>query len=128
MNGSVTGSTEKKSIPTTKRTTGKPTRKHTKNRKENKTMRIYILGEDEIIEFSEGAGGNLTDEDIEAGYEDYIYYAVYDVSDLDEVEEVDGGMMLLTESWDDHLKRVGLDEVVDEVVKFAIGDVEYILL
>lgn len=91
-------------------------------------MKIYIMGEEKIIEFSEGAGGNLTNEDIEAGYEDYVYYAVYDISDLDEVLEVDGGMMLLTQSYDEHVKEFGIDHLVDEVVKFAIGDVDYILL
>lgn len=58
-------------------------------------MRIYLMGESTIIEFDEGTGDNLLDEDIEEGYVDYIYYTVYDIDNLDEVKEVDGGMILL---------------------------------
>ena len=58
-------------------------------------MRIYVVDDEVIIEFDEGTGDNLLDEDIEAGYVDYVYYTVYNISDLDAVKEVDGGMVLL---------------------------------
>lgn len=91
-------------------------------------MKIYIMGEELIVEAFQGDGGNLTDEDIEAGYVGYVYYTVYDISDLTQVEETDGGMMLLTEEYDAYCKRVGISQLIEDVVKFAIGDAEYIVL
>lgn len=58
-------------------------------------MRIYVVDDEAIIEFDEGTGDNLLDEDIEAGYVDYVYYTVYGIWDLDDVKEIDGGMILL---------------------------------
>lgn len=65
-------------------------------------MRIHVTNTDTVIEFDEGTGDNLLDEDIEAGYVDYVYYTVYDISDLFNVVEVDGGMILLEEYYDEH--------------------------
>lgn len=43
----------------------------------------------------EGSGDNLTDDDIEQGYVDYIYYEVYNVQQ--DFPEIDGGMIMLKE-------------------------------
>lgn len=54
---------------------------------------VYVPSEEKLFRISEGDGCNLTEEDIKAGYEDYLYYDVYDIQELSYVE--DGGMVLL---------------------------------
>lgn len=56
---------------------------------------IYVPEMKQIVKISEGTGDNLLDEDVEAGYVDYIYYDTY-IMDSD-IREYDGGMVLLTE-------------------------------
>ena len=53
---------------------------------------IFVPECGEAIRISEGDGGNLLEEDIEQGWEDYVYYDVFD--GLGE-EECGGGMVLL---------------------------------
>lgn len=93
------------------------------------TVRAYIIGEDKILEACEGTGTNLTDEDIEAGYEDYVYYTIFDITDLDNVYEDDGGMMLLTRpfkevyKWKDGAFNLIDDEkVLKDIIAFAFGE------
>lgn len=54
---------------------------------------VYVPNVEKLFRISEGDGCNLTDEDIKAGYEDYLYYDVYNIQELSDVE--DGGMVLL---------------------------------
>ena len=54
---------------------------------------VYVPNAEKLFRISEGDGCNLTDEDIKAGYEDYLYYDVYNIQELSDVE--DGGMVLL---------------------------------
>lgn len=64
---------------------------------------------------AEGTGDNLTQEDIDNGYVDYIYYDYYE--SLDDVKEdyiYDGGMILLEKLYKDH----SLDEIVKIVEDF----------
>lgn len=103
------------------------------------TVRAYVIGEDKIVEAREGDGSNLLDEDLEAGYVDYIYYTVYDVTNLDNVFEDDGGMILLKEpfsktyAWkgvmvkDSPYNVIDDDKVVRDVMDF-IGYSDYIML
>lgn len=54
---------------------------------------IFVPSAKQIIRIAEGIGMNLLDEDIRAGFVDYIYY---DQHDLDiELPEVDGGQVML---------------------------------
>lgn len=53
---------------------------------------LYVPETGQIVQISEGACTNLTDEDIREGYVDYIDYSQYDLSDG--IQETDGGMML----------------------------------
>lgn len=87
--------------------------------------------DDYIIIANEGTGDNLLDEDIEAGYVDYIYYTTWHIDDND-ITEDDGGMILLKEPFvdlyyeDDVLNE---EKLMDDVVKFHFGeDVKYTLL
>lgn len=53
-----------------------------------------------------GTGANLTDEDVDNGYEDYILYSVFKFGDIDideelDVEMVDSGQMLREETIED---------------------------
>ena len=57
-----------------------------------KDLIICAIREEKLIRICEGDGCNLSTEDIEAGYTDYLYYDVWDLQDLDEIE--DGGMLL----------------------------------
>jgi len=58
-----------------------------------KDLVIYCIGNEKIIRISEGDGCNLSQEDINNGYVDYLYYDVFDPQDIQDVE--DGGMILL---------------------------------
>ena len=57
----------------------------------------------QFIRISYGTGDNLSDEDIEDGYDDYLYISIDEFDDSWE-EEVDGGQMLLKmeEEWGNH--------------------------
>jgi hypothetical protein len=59
------------------------------------TIYIYVPAFKQIIKISEGSGDNLTDEDLDAGYVDYIYYDTYELGC--DIRELDGGMVMLTE-------------------------------
>ena len=59
------------------------------------TIHIFVPGSKQIIRISEGAGDNLLDEDIAAGYVDYIYYEQYALGT--DIYEEDGGQIMLTE-------------------------------
>lgn len=102
-------------------------------------MKIYLLGEDKILEAEQGTGDNLLEEDIEAGYVDYVYYTIYDISDLSEVTEDDGGMMLLEVPFEDAFSSSYKDSTGEhkffddekfarEIVDFAYGKVDFIIL
>lgn len=54
----------------------------------------------QFIRISYGCGDNLSDEDIEAGYDDYLYIVIDEFDDGWQ-EDVDGGQMLLKmkEEW-----------------------------
>lgn len=56
---------------------------------------IYVPDVKQIIKISEGSGDNLNEEDIDAGYVDYIYYEQYVMDPY--MRETDGGMIMLTE-------------------------------
>lgn len=56
---------------------------------------IYVPAFKQIVKISEGTGDNLLDEDIAAGYVDYIYYDTYEMAGG--IQELDGGMVMLTE-------------------------------
>ena len=47
----------------------------------------------QIIIIKEGSGDNLSREDMEDGFVDYIYYTQYSLNDGD-IKEIDGGMIL----------------------------------
>lgn len=90
------------------------------------TIYIYVPGEQQIIQISEGTGDNLHDEDIKEGYVDYIYYEQY--SREYGFPEVDGGMVMLTEMFQDKYKST--NEAIPAVLDMAFGDetMEYIVL
>lgn len=89
---------------------------------------IYIFVPDmkQIIKISEGTGDNLTDEDMEAGFVDYIYYDTY-VMDGD-IRESDGGMIMLEELFRE--KYESTKDAIPAVLDMAYGDetMQYIVL
>ena len=65
---------------------------------------MIIAVEEMIITAVEGTGDNLLEEDIKEGYVDYLMTNIYKRDGYELVEE-DGGQMMLTELWQDILKR-----------------------
>ena len=87
---------------------------------------IYVQTKKQIIRIDEGSGDNLTDDDIAQGYVDYIYYEVYNVQQ--NLPEVDGGMIMLTELFQNKFKSV--KDAIPAVLDMAYGDesIGYIML
>lgn len=87
---------------------------------------LYVPGAGQIVHISEGAGTNLTDEDIRDGYVDYLDYSQYDLSDG--IQEADGGMMLSGEYVRKRYTQLAdsIRDVLDLV--YGSGDVAYIRL
>ena len=87
---------------------------------------IYVPEAKQIIKISEGSGDNLLDEDIEAGYVDYIYYDTYSVAD--DIRETDGGMIMLTKLFREQFKctRDAIPHVLD--MAYCNDALKYIVL
>lgn len=79
---------------------------------------IYVQSKKQIIRISEGSGDNLTDDDIVQGYVDYIYYEVYNVEQ--DLPEVDGGMIMLTEPFQEKFKST--KDTIPAVLDMAYGN------
>ena len=90
------------------------------------TIFIYVPDFKQIIRISEGSGDNLLDEDIEAGYVDYIYYDQHS-REID-LPEVDGGQVMLTELFRDKFSCT--KDAIPAVLDMAYGNenIEYIVL
>lgn len=90
------------------------------------TIFIYVPAMKQIIRISEGTGDNLLEEDIEAGYVDYIYYEQHAVG-ID-FPEVDGGQIMLTKLFQEQFTCT--KDAIPNVLDMAYGDetMEYILL
>ena len=76
---------------------------------------IYVPEKKQIIRISEGTGDNLLTEDIDDGYVDYIYYEQHNL-EVD-LPEVDGGMIMLTEPFQDKFKST--KEAIPHVLDMA---------
>lgn len=87
---------------------------------------IYVQTRKQIIRIDEGSGDNLTDDDIAQGYVDYIYYEVYNVQQ--DFPEVDGGMIMLTELFQEKFKST--KDAIPAVLDMAYGNasIGYIIL
>lgn len=96
------------------------------NNNEFNDIFIYVQAMKQIIRIAEGSGDNLTDDDISQGYIDYIYYDVYNVQQ--DLPEVDGGMIMLTELFQDKFKST--KDAIPAVLDMAYGDasIKYIVL
>ena len=90
------------------------------------TIHIYVPDAKQIVRISEGSGDNLQDEDIEAGYVDYIYYEQYELEPG--LPEVDGGMVMLTELFREKFKCTA--DAIPHVLDMAYGQtsLEYVRL
>lgn len=87
---------------------------------------IYVQSRKQIVRIDEGSGDNLTDDDIAQGYVDYIYYEVYNVEQ--DLPEVDGGMIMLTELFQEKFKST--KDAIPAVLDMAYSDesIDYIML
>ena len=87
---------------------------------------IFVPEAGQIVKISEGSGDNLLQEDMDEGYVDYIYYEQY--SREPGFPEVDGGMIMLTELFQDKYKNT--KECIPAVLDMAFGDetMEYVVL
>ena len=89
-------------------------------------IHIFVPEKKQIVRISEGTGDNLLDEDIAAGYVDYIYYEQFDVGH--DITESDGGQIMLTELFQD--KFTCTKDAIPSVLDMAYGDasIKYIVL
>lgn len=90
------------------------------------TIHIYVPAAKQLIRISEGTGDNLLDEDIDAGYVDYIYYEQYELGP--DIREVDGGQVMLTQLFQEQFTCT--KDAIPHVLDMAYGaeDLEYIVL
>ena len=90
------------------------------------TIFIYVPDMKQIIRISEGTGDNLLDEDIEAGYVDYIYYDQH--ATQIGLPEIDGGQIMLTKLFQEQFTCT--KDAIPNVLDMAYGDknMKYILL
>lgn len=90
------------------------------------TIFIYVPDTKQIIRISEGTGDNLLDEDIDAGYVDYIYYEQHRVA-ID-FPEVDGGQIMLTKPFQEQFTCT--KDAIPNVLDMAYGDdsMKYVVL
>lgn len=90
------------------------------------TIHIFVPGAKQIIRISEGTGDNLSDEDIEEGYVDYIYYEQFELGY--DIQEVDGGMILLEKFFQEQFNCT--KDAIPNVLDMAYGDesLKYIVL
>ena len=79
---------------------------------------LYVPEARQIIRIAEGTGDNLLEEDIDAGYVDYIYYDQY-LLDAD-MSNVDGGMLLLKEMLRDKYRCMA--DCIPDVLDMAYGN------
>lgn len=87
---------------------------------------IFVPLKKQIIRIAEGTGDNLSDEDMDAGYVDYIYYDTHNLEVA--IPEMDGGMIMLTEPFQE--KFTSTKEAIPSVLNMAYGDdtLSYIVL
>lgn len=85
---------------------------------------LFIPEREQFVRISYGTGDNLSSEDIEGEYDDYLYISI-DEFDDGWVEDVDGGQMLLKmkEEWNGHYNicqhiKDGLEfmDIIEDVV------------
>jgi hypothetical protein len=71
----------------------------------------------------EGTGDNLSSEDQDEGYVDYIYFDKYEsLKDVLDNEEYDGGMYLLKKAYTDHT----VEEIIKKINEFEDVDLKVI--
>ena len=87
---------------------------------------IYVPSKKQLIRISEGSGGNLTDDDLDQGYVDYIYYETHSLEQ--DLPEVDGGMIMLKQLFKQ--KYNSTKESIPAVLDMAYEDekIDYVLL
>ena len=87
---------------------------------------IYVPSKKQIIRITEGSGDNLTDDDLDQGYVDYIYYETHSLKQ--DLPEVDGGMILLKQLFKQ--KYNSTKESIQAVLDMAYEDekIDYVLL
>ena len=87
---------------------------------------IYVPSKKQIIRITEGSGDNLTDDDLDQGYIDYIYYETHSLKQ--DLPEVDGGMILLNQLF--RQKYNSTKESITAVLDIAYEDenIDYVLL
>ena len=88
---------------------------------------IFVPETGEIVMIAEGTGDNLLKEDVEDGYNDYIYYVQYKM-ELGGISEYEGGQVLMKEMF--RIKYGCTEDCIPEVLYMAYGkcDMEYMVL
>ena len=86
---------------------------------------IYVPSKKQIIRIAEGSGDNLTDDDLDQGYVDYIYYETHSLKQ--DIPEVNGGMIMLKQLF--RQKYNSTKEAIPAVLDMAYEDesIDYLL-
>ena len=79
---------------------------------------IFIPVMKQIIRIAEGSGDNLSKDDMELGYVDYVYFTQYSLEG--NLEEVDGGMIMLDKLFREKYKCTS--ECISDVLDMAYGN------
>ena len=92
-----------------------------------KAVKVYIPELDTILVAQEGTGDNLLDEDVEAGYVDYVYIETQQFDGDRFEEDSDGGQMMMEEYFAD-VYEGNPEKLAKDAVEFMFGDINYIIL
>ena len=73
---------------------------------------------------TEGTGDNLSPEDLNQGYVDYIYYDIYDsINDIHEDDIYDGGIIMLEKLY----VEMSLEEIIQRLEEFEDVKLEAVI-
>lgn len=79
---------------------------------------IYVPEANQIVRIAEGTGDNLTPDDLDSGFRDYIYYEQYSVEQG--MPEIDGGQLMLSNFVDNTYNT--LIEAIPSILYLAYGN------
>lgn len=89
---------------------------------------LCVPSKNAILSFEPGTGDNLTQEDIDMGFNDYLNWYTKEMNPIDLSEEADGGMVLFNNEVDPYREdlRFAIPAVLHEA--FGDGTLPYIIL
>ena len=81
----------------------------------NKSDFVINVADIEYLHIQKGDGSNLSQEDMDNGYVDYIYYDILDKPCISDENIIDGGCIMLTKPY----KEYTWTEIINKVLCFV---------